>query len=79
MFDSEFDPYHELLAVKHQTLLQQDTINKLVTANNGHDQLLLELTQQHHHLIALIREQREQIAKLTRDLSLIQPKPPENI
>lgn len=78
MLYGDFDPYDELLAVKHQTIQQQDLINRLIQASNNHDQLLLELSQQHRNLIALIREQREQIAKLKRDISLIQPKPPEN-
>lgn len=78
MFDPDFDPLEQLVETKQIALDNKRVINQLIKAHNGHDQLWVELTQQHRNLVALIREHREHIAKLELEISLlkqqIQPK-----
>lgn len=78
MFDPEFDPLAELVETKQITLDNNRVINQLIQAHNNHDQLWLELTQQHRNLVALIREHREEITKLKFEISLLKQQIPPN-
>ena len=61
---TDFDPYHELQIVIHNT-------QQLIRNHNRHDQLLLDIADQHTRLTAIIKNQQLQIDHLQRQLKAI--------
>ena len=61
---NEFDPYHELIVVKHNTTV-------LINQYNRHDEILRELTEQHHKLTSLLRAHRIQLDELRKDINIL--------
>lgn len=64
MIDPNFDPLLELEE-------QANLINKLIHSHNRHDEILLEVTQQHKTITNLIREDRSKIVHLENKVKIM--------
>lgn len=64
---NEFDPYEELVMVKHNT-------NVLIQRHGRHDEILRELTEQHQKLTSLLRAHRIQIDELRKEVIILSEK-----
>jgi len=60
---TDFDPYHELQIVIHNT-------QQLIRHHNRHDQLLVEIADQHTRLTAILKNQQLQIDILQQQLKM---------
>jgi peptidoglycan hydrolase CwlO-like protein len=62
MLDPNFDPYKELQEAK-------SVINTLVWAHNQHDEMMLDLTNQHRQLIDVLRSTKYQVELMRSELN----------
>lgn len=64
MFDTDFDPYDELMRHRHN-------IDELVKAANSQSQFLRELALQHEQLTKLFKQQCDRMSEIERELAAL--------
>lgn len=77
-WNSGFEPYEELLAVKANQFEfaqahndQQKTINQLIQNNNQFHQMFLDISKQHMQLTEIVKGHRQEIQRLTAEIQLL--------
>lgn len=69
MFDPTFDPFEELMLHQRRLDQQQLTINRLVSAHNQVDSILVDLTQQHQQLVNLNKHYKHQVELMRMEIN----------
>ena len=69
MFNPNFDPFDELILHQHRIQQQQETINRLVSAHNQVDSILVDLTQQHQQLVNFNKGLKHQVELMRMEIN----------
>lgn len=66
--DPSFDPLQDLHECKREIQRLTHIVNKLIQANNIHDQSIVDLANQNTSLVTLYRKSQREIVKLNLEL-----------
>jgi hypothetical protein len=69
MFNPSFDPFEELMLHQQRIQQQQLTINRLVSAHNQVDSILVDLTQQHQQLVNFNKDLKHQVELMRMEIN----------